>query len=42
LKPKADGVTILHIAASNNDIHTLDYAIKTKETNSIDLPTEDV
>lgn len=28
LKPKADGMTILHVAASQNDIHMLDYAIK--------------
>lgn len=42
LKPKKDGFTILHIAATKNDIHTLDYAIRTKETTSIDLCTEDV
>jgi ankyrin repeat protein len=29
LKPKADGMTILHVAASQNDIHMLDYTIKT-------------
>lgn len=28
LQPKKDGLTILHITASQNDIHTLDYAIK--------------
>jgi ankyrin repeat protein len=27
LKPKRDGMTVLHIAASQNDIHMLDYAI---------------
>ena len=27
LKPKADGMTILHVAASSNDIHMLDYAL---------------
>jgi ankyrin repeat protein len=27
LKPKKDGLTVLHIAASQNDIHMLDYAI---------------
>lgn len=30
LKPKKDGFTLLHLAASLNDVHTLDYAIKTK------------
>jgi hypothetical protein len=42
LKPKKDDLTILHIAASLNDIHTLDFAIKAKETKSIDLPNEEV
>lgn len=28
LKPKADGMTVLHVAASQNDIHMLDYAVK--------------
>jgi len=37
LKPKSDGMTIMHIAASQNDIHMLDYAIKMKETPTIDL-----
>jgi len=37
LKPKKDGITILHIAASQNDIHMLDYALKVKETKSVDL-----
>ena len=27
LKPKGDGLTILHVAASYNDIHMLDFAI---------------
>ena len=27
-KAKQDGVSIYHLAASNNDIHMLDYAIK--------------
>lgn len=26
-QPKADGITVLHMAASNNDIHTIDYLI---------------
>ena len=42
LKPKADGMTILHVAASVNDIHTLDFALKNVETNSIDVQTKDV
>jgi ankyrin repeat protein len=28
LKPKADGMTVLHVAASSNDIHMLDYSLK--------------
>ncbi len=28
LKPKGDGMNVLHVAASSNDIHLLDYAIK--------------
>ena len=31
MKPKKDGMTVLHIAASHNDIHTIDYAMKTIE-----------
>ena len=27
MKPKADGMTVLHVAASSNDIHMLDYSI---------------
>lgn len=27
MKPKADGMTVLHVAASQNDIHLLDYVI---------------
>lgn len=42
LKPKKDGVTILHLSAGLNDIHTLDYALKTKQTKSIDLPSDEV
>ena len=41
MKPKKDGITVLHIAAGNNDIHLLDYAIKIKSTKSIDLPNEE-
>lgn len=42
LKPKKDGMTILHIAASNNDVHILDYALQFKETKSIDIASEEV
>ena len=32
LRAKADGMTLLHVAASQNDIHMLDFAInKIKE-----------
>jgi ankyrin repeat protein len=31
LKSKGDGMNILHVAASHNDIHMLDYAIKVIE-----------
>ena len=27
MKPKKDGLTIMHIAASINDIHVLDYVL---------------
>jgi ankyrin repeat protein len=30
LKPRRDGITVLHIGAVNNDLHVLDYVIKTK------------
>ncbi len=38
MKPKGDGMNVLHVAASSNDIHLLDYAIKevkTKAANNI-------
>ncbi|CDW79760.1 ankyrin repeat protein [Stylonychia lemnae] len=41
LQPKKDGFTSLHVASSGNDVHTLDYVIKKKETNSIDLVNQD-
>ena len=31
--PKTDGITLFHIAASSNDIHIIDYAIKLKHEN---------
>jgi len=42
LKSKKDGLTILHIASSQGDIHVLDYAIKVKESASIDVQNDDV
>jgi ankyrin repeat protein len=41
LKPRKDGVTILHIAACENDVRMLDYVCKAKTTKSIDLPMND-
>eukprot|EP00347_Sterkiella_histriomuscorum_P009685 403340270 len=41
LKPKKDGLTVLHVAACQNDIQTLDFAIKTKQTKSIDIGNEE-
>jgi ankyrin repeat protein len=41
LKPRRDGLNILHLCCCSNDIHTLDYAIKKKETKSIDMLTEE-
>jgi hypothetical protein len=37
-----DGVTVLHVGACTNDVHVLDYAIKTKTTKSIDIANEEV
>ena len=42
LKPKKDGMNILHASASFNDIHILDFAIRNKETKSIDIPNQEV
>lgn len=41
LKPRKDGVTILHVSACANDLYVLNYAIKKKQTNSIDILSED-
>ncbi len=30
-KAKKDGISLLHMAASNNDVHLLDYAISLKD-----------
>lgn len=42
LKPKRDGMTILHVAASNNDVHVLDYVLQNNETKSIDITSDEV
>jgi ankyrin repeat protein len=42
LKPKKDGLTILHVAATINDVRILDYAIKNKQTRAIDIQNKDV
>ena len=42
LKPDKDGLTLLHISAGLGDVRTLDYIIKQKQTNSIDLLSEQV
>lgn len=42
VKPKRDGMTIFHVAASHNDIHTLDYCISSKVSRTVDLKNEEV
>jgi hypothetical protein len=42
LKPRKDGVTVLHVAACMNHVKALNYAIKTKTTASIDILSEEV
>lgn len=37
LKSKNDGLTILHISASMGDLNIIDYVIKNKSTDSIDI-----
>ena len=32
LKPRKDGVTVLHLAVVNNDVHVLNYACKIRQT----------
>ena len=36
LKPRKDGVTVLHLAASNNDIPVLNYALRAKRAQNVD------
>lgn len=40
-RPKQDGLTILHIAASQNDIHLLDYVIKSQKVKNVDIKSND-
>lgn len=40
LKPKKDGITGLHIAATNNDVHILDYLLA-KIQSDINIPNEE-
>ena len=42
LKPKKDGINVLHLTAGQNDLHILDYAIKVKQTKSIDITNKEV
>jgi hypothetical protein len=42
LKPKKDGLTVMHLSAYIGDVRMLDFAIKVKETKSIDLKNSDV
>lgn len=41
IKPKKDGLTCLHIAATNNNIHILSYLLENKPTKSIDIENEE-
>lgn len=41
MKPKNDGITVFHMAASQNDIHTLDYCIGLNKHLTIDVKNED-
>jgi hypothetical protein len=41
-KPRKDGVTILHLAAVNNDIWTLNYVLRLKRQTNIDIVSDDV
>lgn len=41
LKPKKDGITCFHIAATNNDVHVLDYLLQTRPTKNIDFENEE-
>jgi ankyrin repeat protein len=42
LKPRVDGITALHLAAVTNDVFVLDYVLKTKQTNSVDMLSDAV
>ena len=42
LKPRSDGITALHLAAATNDVHVLDYVLRTKTTSSVDMLSDAV
>ncbi|CAI2374403.1 unnamed protein product [Moneuplotes crassus] len=37
IKPKKDGLTCLHISATNNNVHILNYLLENRPTKSIDI-----
>jgi len=41
MKTKTDGISLYHMAASNNDVHLLDYAISLKAHTSLNLKNDD-
>ena len=41
LKTKEDGISVFHMAASNNDIHMLDYFIQLERHETIDITTKE-
>ena len=41
LKPKKDGITWLHVAATNNDVHTLDYLWSKIPQKLINIPNNE-
>ena len=42
VKPRKDGVTVLHLAATNNDIPVLNYALRAKRAQNVDYVSDDV
>lgn len=43
MKPKKDGMTVFHVSASRNDIHTLDFALKVvKDNSAVNMINEEV
>ena len=41
MKPKRDGITCLHVAATNNDIHLLNFLLENRPTKSIDIENQE-